>query len=123
MGISFPRMVADILTECLRQASGTPKGKAGIFLGIHTFGDYLAYHPHIHCLATAGCFDAEGNFQLASQTSPKPFREAFPHGFLDAPVERKWVSVRQRLKLPGWKPTPDSAKLTTSQGRFLSRTD
>jgi len=97
------RMVAEVLTECMRHATGMPDGKVGIVLGIHTFGDYLAYHPHIHCLATAGCFDAEGNFLLASRVSLKPFREAFRHGMLDALVERKWMSPRQRQKLLGWR--------------------
>jgi hypothetical protein len=33
---------------------GLPKGKIGAVLAIHTFGDYLNFHPHVHMLVSDG---------------------------------------------------------------------
>ena len=35
---------------------GLPKGKIGAVLAIHTFGDYLNFHPHVHMLVSNGFF-------------------------------------------------------------------
>lgn len=97
------RIVADTLSECLTTSAGIPEGKAGIILGIHTFGDYLAYHPHIHCLSTAGAFDQEGHFCLAENFYLYSYKELFRHKVLQTLRQRNWISERQLNKLLRWK--------------------
>ena len=97
------RIVADTLSECLTTSAGIPEGKAGIILGIHTFGDYLAYHPHIHCLSTAGAFDQEGHFCLAGNFYLDSYKELFRHKVLQTLRQRNWISERQLNKLLRWK--------------------
>ena len=99
----FCRTVAYTLSECLATSAGIPEGKAGIILGIHTFGDYLAYHPHIHCLSTAGSFNKEGHFFLAGSFNLNPFKEIFRHAVLQALRQRNWILERQLSKLLHWK--------------------
>jgi hypothetical protein len=44
------------LAEYLRAACECPKGVPGIILTPHTFGEYLAFHPHVHALMADGLF-------------------------------------------------------------------
>jgi len=44
------------LTEYLRAALGCPEGVPGIILTLHTFGEYLDFHPHLHALVADGLF-------------------------------------------------------------------
>jgi hypothetical protein len=97
------RIVANTLSECIATSAGIPEGKVGIILGIHTFGDYLAYHPHIHCLSTTGAFDKEGHFYLARSFHLDSFKELFRHSLLQALHQRNWISERQLNKLLQWK--------------------
>ena len=41
-------------------------------MAVQTFGDFLFWHPHVHVIATAGVFDADGIFHLAPIAS-QPF--------------------------------------------------
>ncbi|MGJ8641675.1 MAG: IS91 family transposase [Opitutaceae bacterium] len=95
-------LVAHTLQDWLREQAGLPDGRAGIVLAIHTFGDYLAYHPHIHCLATAGVFDKAHQFQLIRGTGCKELAQLFRHRVLRRLLELKWISPRQADKLLSW---------------------
>ena len=33
-------------------------------MAIHTFGEYLDFHPHLHALVADGLFDCEGRFHV-----------------------------------------------------------
>jgi len=44
------------LTEYLRAALHCPQGVPGIIMTLHTFGEYLDFHPHVHALVADGLF-------------------------------------------------------------------
>ena len=44
------------LAEYMRSALDCPQGVPGIILTLHTFGEYLDFHPHIHALVADGLF-------------------------------------------------------------------
>ncbi|HOX58374.1 MAG TPA: transposase [Verrucomicrobiota bacterium] len=44
------------LTDYLRTALACPKGVPGIIMTLHTFGEYLDFHPHVHALVADGLF-------------------------------------------------------------------
>jgi len=44
------------LTEYLRTALDCSKGVPGIIMTLHTFGEYLDFHPHVHALVADGLF-------------------------------------------------------------------
>jgi hypothetical protein len=44
------------LAEYLRTALACPKGVPGIIMTLHTFGEYLDFHPHVHALVADGLF-------------------------------------------------------------------
>jgi len=37
----------------------------GAVIAIHSFGDFLGWHPHLHILCTDGCFYGNGMFRVA----------------------------------------------------------
>ena len=50
------RLAQESLTDYLRVALACPKGVPGIILTLHTFGEYLDFHPHVHALVADGLF-------------------------------------------------------------------
>ena len=44
------------LAEYLRAALDCPKGVPGVIMTLHTFGEYLDFHPHVHALVADGLF-------------------------------------------------------------------
>jgi hypothetical protein len=53
----------DSLKRFLRTQLGLPDGQVGMILVIHTFGEYLGWHPHLHILCADGLFHKSGLFQ------------------------------------------------------------
>ena len=60
------------MSDFLRDASGDAGGVGttvhdgvpAIVMAIHTFGEYLDFHPHLHALVVDGLFDREGKFHV-----------------------------------------------------------
>jgi len=44
------------LAEYFRTALDCPKGIPSVIMTLHTFGEYLDFHPHIHALVADGLF-------------------------------------------------------------------
>ncbi len=61
----------------MRAALGLPEGIAGIVMVIHTFGEYLDFHPHLHALVADGLFTRSGVFHVLPNVSLRPLEELF----------------------------------------------
>ncbi|MFH1951682.1 MAG: transposase [Pseudomonadota bacterium] len=48
-------------------------------MAIHSFGDFLGWHPHLHVLCTDGCFCGNGMFRVAPLFELKHLEEIFRH--------------------------------------------
>jgi len=46
-------------------------------MAIHTFGEYLDVHPHLHALVADGLFVRSGLFYVMPDASLKPLEEMF----------------------------------------------
>jgi hypothetical protein len=57
----------DTLTESFRLQLGLADGKLGAVAAVHTFGDYLIFHPHLHVLVADGLFAPDGRFHCLPQ--------------------------------------------------------
>ena len=109
------------LTEYLRTALGCPEGVPGIIMTLHTFGEYLDFHPHIHALVADGLFlreppppkaavPASGPHPPASHTfhplpnAPiKPLEELFRAKVINLLVEQKLLPSERVHILYSWK--------------------
>jgi hypothetical protein len=48
------------------------------YFQLHSFGDFLGWHPHLHVLCTDGCFCGNGMFRVAPRFELKHLEEIFP---------------------------------------------
>jgi hypothetical protein len=94
-------------TECLRDAFrirlGLPDGRIAAAASVHTFGDYLVFHPHLHVFAADGLFDEHGRFHSMPDESLAPLAELFRHRFLHALRAAKLLSAQKVTELLSWK--------------------
>lgn len=103
------RVLGDLLFKSAEGAlfalASDPKhlgGLPGAIMALHTWGQQLYLHPHVHCLATAGGVNALGNWIAArraflpAEPLKRLFRTRFLHGL------RRLVA-KDQVQLPeGW---------------------
>jgi hypothetical protein len=76
------------LRDYLRAGLDCPKGVPGIIMTLHTFGEYLDFHPHVHALVADGLFvrDApQGASDPPAPAAPTPASSPQPPAFLPLP--------------------------------------
>lgn len=44
---------------------------------VQTFGDFQNFNPHLHVIATDGCFYGQGHFQVANRSCPADLEPLF----------------------------------------------
>jgi hypothetical protein len=99
MALQNKQIIYDILfraaAETLRQIAADPKhlgAEIGFITILHTWGQNLMHHPHIHCLAPGGGLSPEGdcwissrkNFFLPVRVLSRLFRRLFTEYIRDA---------------------------------------
>ena len=87
----------------MRTTLGLPDGIAGIVMVIHTFGEYLDFHPHLHALAADGLFTRSGVFHVLPQVSLQPLEELFRARVITFLVEKGLLPPARARMLRGWK--------------------
>jgi hypothetical protein len=93
----------DTLTESFRLQLGLAEGKIGAVAAVHTFGDYLVFHPHLHVLVADGLFTPDGRFHCLPHGAIGSMTELFRHRFLAILREKKLISPNKLSNLLGWK--------------------
>jgi hypothetical protein len=80
-----------------------PDGRIGAIAAVHTFGDYLIFHPHLHVLAANGLFTPDGHFHCMPAEDLDLAIELFRQRFLHALREAKLISPGKLADLLSWK--------------------
>jgi hypothetical protein len=110
------------LTEHLRTALDCPNGVPGVIMTLHTFGEYLDFHPHIHALVADGLFlrhspgtapvapappdpatPATASFIPLPDAPLKPLEEVFRAKVINLLVEQKLLPPERVQVLYSWK--------------------
>lgn len=105
------------LTEYLRAAvspsppageraglSGRPDSfQPALVLTLHTFGEYLDFHPHVHALVADGLFTRDGTFHPLPELPLKPLEELFRAHVLASLVAKKLLPPERVQVLLSWK--------------------
>ena len=91
------------LQDAFRTRLDLPDGRIGAVAAVHTFGDYLIFHPHLHILAADGLFAPDGTFHCMPAEDLAPAIELFRHRFLHALRDAKLISPRKLANLLSWK--------------------
>ena len=69
----------ETLKKFFREAVPEEGAVPGAVVAIHSFGDFLGWHPHLHILCTDGCFCGNGMFRVAPLFELKHIEEIFRH--------------------------------------------
>lgn len=97
---NHPKLMYNILFrsawQSLKTMMALPKwcgGQAGMLSVLHTWGQNLSLHPHLHCIVPSGCLDFEGKKWLNTRKSSvlvdvkelsKLYRKTFQKNLLSA---------------------------------------
>lgn len=76
-------------------------GELGLTAILHTWGQRLNLHPHVHCIVVGGALDAQGYWH-----DVKSRRFLFPVGVIAALFRGKFLAGLTRLKQEGTLPVP-----------------
>jgi hypothetical protein len=79
------------------------KAHPAIILTLHTFGEYLDFHPHIHALVADGLFTRDGVFHPMPQLPIKPLEEIFRARVIQLLVELDLLKADRVKLLYSWK--------------------
>jgi hypothetical protein len=71
----------NVLSMYLKLGTTDDNAAPGAVIAVQTFGDDLNFNPHLHMVATDGCFDSNGNFMTGSEPDPKELEDAFNINF------------------------------------------
>ena len=96
------RIAHECLLEFMRTTLGLPDGLPGMVMAIHTFGEYLDFHPHLHALVGDGLFVREGLFHVLPEVSLKPVEELFRARMITFLVEKDLLPPDRAQMLRGW---------------------
>ncbi|MDD5487134.1 MAG: transposase [Dehalococcoidales bacterium] len=55
-----------VLSVYLKQGVSLDAPNPGAVIAVQTFGDFLNFNPHLHIIATDGCFDQDGGFMVGA---------------------------------------------------------
>jgi len=73
------RCAWETLKEFFQEAVPEEDAVPGAVIAIHSFGDFLGWHPHLHVLCTDGCFYGNGMFRVAPVLELKHLEAIFRH--------------------------------------------
>jgi hypothetical protein len=107
VGLRNPRVIFQILfraaSQTLLQIARDPKhlgAQVGISAVLHTWGQNLLFHPHLHCVVTGGGLSPDGTQWIAGRDRylfPVPVLSKLYRGkFLDA-LHRAWTDGELEL--------------------------
>jgi len=68
-----------VLKTYLAQGSVCNKASPGAVVAVHTFGEFQRFNPHLHVIATDGCFSDIGIFNIAPTAKTADVQELFRH--------------------------------------------
>ena len=73
------RCAWETLKEFFHETVQEEEAVPGAVVAIHSFGDFLGWHPHLHILCTDGSFYGDGMFRVAPTFVLKHLEEIFRH--------------------------------------------
>ncbi len=98
----FCRLAHECLVEHMRTTLALPDALPGAVMTIHTFGEYLDFHPHLHALVADGLSVRSGLFYVLPDVSLKPLEELFRARVITFLVEKGLLPADRARMLRGW---------------------
>ena len=98
----FCRLAHACLVEYMQTTLRLPDGLPGMVMAIHTFGEYMDFHPHLHALVADGLFVRSGLFHVLPDVSLKPLEELFRARVITFLVDKGLLPPERATMLRGW---------------------
>ena len=96
------RIAHECLLEYMRTTLDLPDALPGAVMTIHTFGEYLDFHPHLHALVADGLFARSGLFYVLPDVSLKPLEELFRARVITFLVDKGLLPPERAKMLRSW---------------------
>ncbi len=71
-----------VLSVYLRQSVPDDSAAPGAAIAVQTFGEFQNFNPHLHAIASDGCFSDNGVFQVAPGPKPRDPEDLFRYEVL-----------------------------------------
>lgn len=107
------------LVEWMREALGWPEGVEAAVVAIHTFGEYLDFHPHLHALVADGLFGPGGEFRPLPDAPLRPLEEMFRARVIGFLRGRGLLAEERARMLLGW----THSGFSVHRGRVVEASD
>ena len=78
-------------------------GKLGMIMAIHTYGEYLNNHPHVHAVVADGLFRHTGLFHVLGKADSEPLVKIFQNNVLKLLVREGKLTAEAADKQRRWK--------------------
>ncbi len=101
----LPRLVWQTVLEVYRAVLDRQDVVPGMVAAIHTFGELVHWHPHIHALATDGAFAQDGTFIALPELERDPFEKLCQQKVFGLLLNRGKIDqslVKQMLQWRHW---------------------
>ncbi|MFO7740095.1 MAG: transposase [Desulfatiglandaceae bacterium] len=97
------RRARETLKEFFQEAGPEEDAVPGAVVAIHSFGDFLGWHPHLHILCTDGCFSGSGMFRVAPLFELKHLEKIFRHKVFKMLLSKGKITQDSVDMIMGWR--------------------
>ena len=80
----------------------SPLAKTGAIMALHTAGDLLHFHPHIHALALDGVIEPNGQFNRLTQIDVERIQAEFESQIFNALLKEKLITEETVTAMRSW---------------------
>jgi hypothetical protein len=91
-----------ILKLRLEQAVPCEDAVPGAVIAVQSFGDFQNLNPHLHIIATDGCFYGSGSFMVSPMLNPRELEGLFRHEILKLLKAEGKINDRVIENMMGW---------------------
>ena len=102
------RCAWETLKEVFQEVVPEEDAVPGAVIAIHSFGDFLGWHPHLHVLCTDGCFYGNGMFRVAPLFELKHLEEIFRYKVFKILLKNEKITEELVKMVMGWRHFPAS---------------
>jgi len=97
------RVAARVITKSFRALADRSDLTPGMVVCVHTYGNFVNFHPHLHILTTDGGFTANGVFHVLPKVSLSRMEQLFRHRALKMLLAEGLIRPERVKMLMGWK--------------------
>jgi hypothetical protein len=99
----LPRLAWETVLEVYRAVLDRHDVTPGMVAAIHTFGQLIHWHPHLHALVTDGGFLTDGTFIPLPELEPEPFEKLWQKKVFDLLLRRGKIDESLVQQMRSWR--------------------